>query len=182
MLVKVKYFGYYPLGSDIKINDIEIMKSRWNIYKKPSITYGKKNTASPFLQDLYYVVSKEKALEIIEGSPMTVGDFDTEFLDYILAVGIVDSVEDAVNHISAHSTQHSEAIITENQTAAEYFTENVDSAAIYVNASTRFTDGGEFGLGCEMGISTQKMHARGPLGIEELTTYKYIIRGNGQIR
>ena len=124
----------------------------------------------------------KRALEIIDGSPMTDGDFDTEFLDYILAVGIVDSVEDAVNHISAHSTQHSEAIITKNQTAVEYFTENVDSAAVYVNASTRFTDGGEFGLGCEMGISTQKMHARGPLGIEELTTYKYIIRGNGQIR
>lgn len=123
-----------------------------------------------------------RALEIIEGTPITSEDFDTEFLDYILAVGIVDSVLDAVNHISLHSTNHSEAIITENSENAKYFTENVDSAAVYVNASTRFTDGGEFGLGCEMGISTQKMHARGPLGIEELTTYKYIIRGNGQIR
>lgn len=123
-----------------------------------------------------------RALEIIEGAPLTSEDFDTEFLDYILAVGIVDSVLDAVNHISLHSTNHSEAIITENSENAKYFTENVDSAAVYVNASTRFTDGGEFGLGCEMGISTQKMHARGPLGIEELTTYKYIIRGNGQIR
>ena len=109
-------------------------------------------------------------------------DFDTEFLDYILAVGLVDSVKAATEHILAHSTHHSEAIITENAQAAEFFTENTDSAAVYVNASTRFTDGGEFGLGCEMGISTQKMHARGPLGIEELTTYKYIIRGDGQVR
>ena len=123
-----------------------------------------------------------RAIEIIDGVPISENDFDTEFLDYILAVGIVDSVSDAVNHIAKHSTQHSEAIITENSDTANYFTENVDSAAVYVNASTRFTDGGEFGLGCEMGISTQKMHARGPLGIEELTTYKYIVRGNGQIR
>ena len=109
-------------------------------------------------------------------------DFDTEFLDYILAVRIVDSVEAAVEHIAAHSTHHSEAIITEDAAAADYFTRMTDSAAVYVNASTRFTDGGEFGLGCEMGISTQKLHARGPLGIRELTTYKYIITGNGQIR
>lgn len=124
----------------------------------------------------------EKALEIIDAKPLESGDFDTEFLDFVLAVGIVDSVEDAVGHILEHSTHHSEAIITENSDAAEYFTNNTDSAAVYVNASTRFTDGGEFGLGCEMGISTQKMHARGPLGIEELTTYKYVISGNGQIR
>ena len=110
------------------------------------------------------------------------GDFDTEFLDYKLAIKTVGSVEEAVTHISAHSTTHSESIITDDQSAADYFTKNVDSAAVYVNASTRFTDGGEFGLGCEMGISTQKMHARGPLGIEELTTYKYIIHGCGQIR
>ena len=109
-------------------------------------------------------------------------DFDTEFLDYRLAVRIVDSVEDAVEHISRHSTHHSEAIITRSETAEKIFTEGVDSAAVYVNASTRFTDGGEFGLGCEMGISTQKMHARGPLGIKELTTYKYIVKGCGQIR
>ena len=95
---------------------------------------------------------------------------------------MVDSVQDAVAHIAAHSTSHSEAIVTENREAADYFTANVDSAAVYVNASTRFTDGGEFGLGCEMGISTQKLHARGPLGLNELTTYKYIIHGNGQIR
>lgn len=123
-----------------------------------------------------------RALEIIDGVPMIDTDFDTEFLDYILAVGIVDSTKDAVAHIAAHSTSHSEAIITKSDTDADYFTRNVDSSSVYVNASTRFTDGGEFGLGCEMGISTQKMHARGPLGIEELTTYKYIIRGNGQTR
>ena len=123
-----------------------------------------------------------EAQRIIDGIPMTDSDFDTEFLDYKLAVGIVGSVEEAVDHILLHSTHHSEAIITDCDAAAEYFTASVDSAAVYVNASTRFTDGGEFGLGCEMGISTQKMHARGPLGIEELTTYKYIIRGEGQVR
>lgn len=122
------------------------------------------------------------ALKIIDASPLGENGFDTEFLDYVLAVGVVDSVESAVAHILEHSTQHSEAIITENENAADYFTTNTDSAAVYVNASTRFTDGGEYGLGCEMGISTQKMHARGPLGIEELTTYKYIIHGNGQVR
>ena len=114
--------------------------------------------------------------------PAGADDFDTEFLDYILAVKIVDSVEEAVEHISKHSTGHSEAIITESKEAADYFTMRVDSAAVYVNVSTRFTDGGEFGLGCEMGISTQKLHARGPMGLEELCTYKYIIRGEGQIR
>lgn len=123
-----------------------------------------------------------KAREIIDGTPASEADFDTEFLDYIMAVKVVSSVKEAVAHIEEHSTHHSEAIITEDEAAARYFTDNVDSAAVYVNASTRFTDGGEFGLGCEMGISTQKMHARGPLGIEELTTYKYIVRGNGQIR
>ncbi len=124
----------------------------------------------------------DATLKIIDASPLGNDGFDTEFLDYILAVGVVDSVEAAVSHILEHSTQHSEAIITENKETADYFTMNTDSAAVYVNASTRFTDGGEFGLGCEMGISTQKMHARGPLGIEELTTYKYIIHGNGHIR
>ena len=124
----------------------------------------------------------ERAHAIIGGTPAGEGDFDTEFLDYILAVKVVDSVEDAIAHILAHSTHHSEAIITKNPDAARKFAAGVDSAAVYVNASTRFTDGGEFGLGCEMGISTQKMHARGPLGIRELTTYKYIITGDGQIR
>ena len=122
------------------------------------------------------------AAEIIDGVPAGDEDFDTEFLDYKMAVRVVPSVFEAVRHIEEHSTHHSEAIITEDEEAARYFTENIDSAAVYHNASTRFTDGGEFGLGCEMGISTQKMHARGPLGIEELTTYKYIVRGNGQIR
>ena len=109
-------------------------------------------------------------------------DFDTEFLDYILAVGAVEGVEGAIAHIDAHSTHHSEAIITENSAAADAFTLAVDSAAVYVNASTRFTDGGEFGLGCEMGISTQKLHARGPMGLSELTTYKYVVIGNGHVR
>ena len=124
----------------------------------------------------------ERAAKIISGTPAGDNDFDTEFLDYILAVRVVDSVLDAVSHISAHSTGHSECIITEKEENAELFTRAVDSAAVYVNASTRFTDGGEFGLGCEMGISTQKLHARGPMGLCELTSYKYIVRGNGQIR
>ena len=123
-----------------------------------------------------------RAASIIEGTPAGEADFDTEFLDYILAVRVVDSVEEAVAHIAAHSTGHSEAIVTRDDHAAAVFTACVDSAAVYVNASTRFTDGGEFGLGCEMGISTQKLHARGPMGLEELNTYKYIIRGDGQIR
>lgn len=120
--------------------------------------------------------------EIISATPAGDNDFDTEFLDYIMAVKVVADVKEAVNHISKHSTHHSESIITEDSSAAEYFTSRVDSAAVYVNCSTRFTDGGEFGLGCEMGISTQKLHARGPMGLNELNTYKYIIHGNGQIR
>lgn len=109
-------------------------------------------------------------------------EFDTEFLDYVLAVGVVDDVEGAIRHIAQHSTHHSEAIVTQSEESAARFTAGVDSAAVYVNASTRFTDGGEFGLGCEMGISTQKLHARGPIGLNELTTYQYVITGNGQIR
>ena len=123
-----------------------------------------------------------RVAKIIDGTPIGEEDFDTEFLDYTLAVGMVDSVEDAIAHVGAHSTHHSDAIITSDDEAANAFTARVDSAAVYVNASTRFTDGGEFGLGCEMGISTQKLHARGPLGIRELTTYKYVVRGNGQTR
>ena len=123
-----------------------------------------------------------KAAEVIEGVSATDEDFDTEFLNYILAVKVVGDVKEAVAHIAKHSTHHSEAIITESKENAAYFTAAVDSAAVYVNASTRFTDGGEFGLGCEIGISTQKLHARGPMGLCELTTYKYVIRGNGQIR
>ena len=124
----------------------------------------------------------ERAAAIIPGTPAGERDFDTEFLDYILAVKIVDSVDEAIAHIAAHSTGHSDAIVTEDSAHAEAFVNGVDSAAVYVNASTRFTDGGEFGLGCEMGISTQKLHARGPMGLDELTTYKYVIRGDGQIR
>ena len=124
----------------------------------------------------------EAAASIIPGTPAGPQDFDTEFLDYILAVGVVDSLEGAIAHIAAHSTGHSDAIVTEDAAAADRFAALVDSAAVYVNASTRFTDGGEFGLGCEMGISTQKLHARGPMGLEELTSYKYVIRGSGQIR
>ena len=119
---------------------------------------------------------------IIPGTPAGENDFDTEFLDYILAVKCVETVQEAVAHISAHSTGHSEAIVTSSDAVKAAFTAGVDSAAVYVNASTRFTDGGEFGLGCEMGISTQKLHARGPMGLQELTTYKYIIYGEGHIR
>ena len=122
------------------------------------------------------------AAAVIEGTAAGDADFDTEFLDYILAVRVVRDVEEAIAHIAAHSTHHSEAIITADEAAAARFTAAVDSAAVYVNASTRFTDGGEFGLGCEMGISTQKLHARGPMGLAELTTYKYIITGEGHIR
>ncbi len=124
----------------------------------------------------------ERALSIIPGVPAGAGDFDTEFLDYILAVKVVPSVEAAIAHIAAHSTHHSDAILTRDEDAANRFVAAVDSAAVYVNASTRFTDGGEFGLGCEMGISTQKLHARGPMGLEELTSYKYVVRGDGQVR
>jgi len=123
-----------------------------------------------------------RAAAIIDGTPAGETDFDTEFLDYILAVKVVDDVCEAVEHIAAHSTGHSEAVIARDEAVQRAFTDGVDSAAVYVNASTRFTDGGEFGLGCEMGISTQKLHARGPMGLEELTTYKYIVRGEGQVR
>ena len=123
-----------------------------------------------------------EAADILNLPPAGPDDFDTEFLDYILAVGLVDGAENAVEHIAAHSTGHSDAIVTANQDTAEFFLRTVDSAAVYWNASTRFTDGGEFGLGCEMGISTQKLHARGPMGLRELTTYKYVICGTGQTR
>ena len=123
-----------------------------------------------------------RAAAIIPGVPAGEKDFDTEFLDYILAVGVVDSAAEAIAHIQKHSTGHSEAVVSRNPAVLDAFARGVDSAAVYLNCSTRFTDGGEFGLGCEMGISTQKLHARGPMGLEELTTYKYIIRGNGQTR
>ena len=124
----------------------------------------------------------QTAVSIIDGTPAGEADFDTEFLDYILAVGIVKNVGEAMEHISAHSTGHSEAILTADEAVARRFLTGVDSSAVYWNASTRFTDGGEFGLGCEMGISTQKLHARGPLGLQELCTFKYVIKGSGQIR
>ena len=124
----------------------------------------------------------DRARQIISGTPAGEQDFDTEFLDYILAVKVVDSLEEAIAHIAAHSTGHSDAIVTADDAAAARFTAGVDSAAVYANVSTRFTDGGEFGLGCEMGISTQKLHARGPMGLQELCSYKYIITGTGQVR
>lgn len=123
-----------------------------------------------------------QAQQIIAGTPASETDFDTEFLDYVMAVKVVPSVEEAIAHIEAHSTHHSDAIVSEDPRAIEVFSNQVDSAAVYVNASTRFTDGGEFGLGCEMGISTQKLHARGPMGLRELTSYKYLVTGNGQVR
>ncbi len=132
------------------------------------------------------LVCDGRALAILKGKDNCFaaksGDFDTEFLDYKMAVAVVDGVKGAAEHIALHSTHHSDCIVTQDKKAAEYFTGNVDSAAVYVNASTRFTDGGEFGLGCEMGISTQKLHARGPMGLGELTTYKYIVEGDGHIR
>ena len=124
----------------------------------------------------------EAAAEIIPGTSATERDFDTEFLDYILAVAVVDDLDSAIAHIARHSTHHSDCIVTENKDVAARFVDEVDSAAVYVNVSTRFTDGGEFGLGCEMGISTQKLHARGPMGLDELSTYKYVITGSGQVR
>jgi glutamate-5-semialdehyde dehydrogenase len=123
------------------------------------------------------------SLDIVPGiSPASIEDWDTEYLDYILAIKVVDSVDDAIDHINKHGSGHSEAIITSNYFNAEKFLEQVDAAAVYVNVSTRFTDGFEFGFGAELGISTQKLHARGPMGLKELTTTKYIIRGNGQVR
>ena len=124
----------------------------------------------------------KEAAAVIDGEPAGAEDFDTEFLDYILAVKVVDGADAAVRHIAAHSTGHSEAIVTADEEVARLFAARVDAAAVYINASTRFTDGGEFGLGCEMGISTQKLHARGPMGLEELCCYKYVVRGAGQIR
>lgn len=150
---------------------------------------GKQDSGLPMADPEHPVTSHlQRIRDGIQGGagqllvPAGANDFDTEFLDYILAVKVVDSLDEAIAHISAHSTGHSDAIITEDQEAADRFTRSIDSSAVYVNASTRFTDGGEFGLGCEMGISTQKLHARGPMGLEELTSYKYIIHGNGNIR
>ena len=166
--------------------------SRPSVCNAAEVCIVHKEIAEEFLPKLKEVLTSgehkvelrldETAIQIIEGTPAGELDFDTEFLDYIMGVKVVESVEEAISHIAKHSTGHSEAIITENSEAVKKFTMAVDSSAVYVNASTRFTDGGEFGLGCEMGISTQKLHARGPMGLEELCCYKYIIRGNGHIR
>ena len=167
--------------------------SRPSVCNAEEVLLVDKDIAPKFLPMLYQklVTDRENPVElrleemaqtIIPGTAAGEKDFDTEFLDYILAVKCVDGVEEAVNHIAAHSTGHSEAIVSADADAIKTFTTGVDSSAVYVNASTRFTDGGEFGLGCEMGISTQKLHARGPMGLRELTTYKYVIRGQGHIR
>lgn len=163
--------------------------SRPSVCNAAEVLLVDKKIASEFLPKLYEMfkgrvelVGCEETCDIIGVNAAGEDDFDTEFLDYKMAVKIVDGVTEAVNHIAAHSTHHSESIITTDDAAASIFTACVDSAAVYVNASTRFTDGGEFGLGCEMGISTQKIHARGPMGLNELNTYKYIIKGNGQVR
>ena len=180
---------------DMALKIVENAKtSRPSVCNAAEVCLVHKDIAKEFLPRLKKILSDDRvenpvtlyldegAQMIIDGTPATEDSFDTEFLDYKLAIRVVDSVEAAVEHINAHSTSHSESIITSDKASADYFTANIDSSSVYVNASTRFTDGGEFGLGCEMGISTQKMHARGPLGICELTTYKYIIHGNGQIR
>ncbi len=175
---------------DMALNIIENAKcSRPSVCNAEEVLLLDKAIAAEFLPKLYARIGSkvelrldEAAAAIIPGVPAEEQDFDTEFLDYILAVKCVEGVCEAVAHIAAHSTGHSEAILTKNAAAEKIFTAGVDSAAVYVNASTRFTDGGEFGLGCEMGISTQKLHARGPMGLKELTTYKYIIHGNGHVR
>ena len=180
---------------DMALSILENAKtSRPSVCNAAEVCLVHRNIAEQFLPKLHRKLVAERqdnpvelrldtcASAIIPGTRAGDMDFDTEFLDYVLAVGIVEDVQAAVKHISVHSTGHSEAIITCDPTAADYFTRTVDSAAVYVNCSTRFTDGGEFGLGCEMGISTQKLHARGPMGLEELCCYKYVIRGNGQIR
>ncbi len=181
-------------NQEMALNIIENAKtSRPSVCNAEEVLLVDKAIAREFLPKLYdrLVVQREHPVElrldetaqtIIPGTPAGDRDFDTEFLDYILAIKCVGGVNEAIAHIAAHSTGHSEAIVTENEKAAQQFTTCVDSAAVYVNASTRFTDGGEFGLGCEMGISTQKLHARGPMGLRELTTYHYIIHGNGHVR
>lgn len=187
---------YVEKTADIEtaLNIIDNAKtSRPSVCNACEVTVIDEEIAEEFLPHLYkrltenrenpvkFVVD-EKAAKIIDGVPAGDDGFDTEFLDYVLAVKVVKNTEEAVEHILAHSTGHSEAIVTNDTEKAEYFINNTDSAAVYVNASTRFTDGGEFGLGCEMGISTQKTHARGPMGLSELMTYHYVIKGNGQVR
>ncbi|MGQ7542570.1 glutamate-5-semialdehyde dehydrogenase [Streptococcus suis] len=169
---------------------INAKTSRPSVCNSAEVLLVHEEIASQFLPRLEEALSGQVELRadsqaqalLNQSTPVGDQDFDTEFLDFILAVKVVSSVEEAISHIAQHSTGHSEAIVTENSQTAERFTLYVDSAAVYVNASTRFTDGGEFGLGCELGISTQKMHARGPMGLREMTTYKYIITGDGHIR
>ena len=179
---------------DMALRIVENAKtSRPSVCNAEEVLLVDKAIAEEFLPKLYrHLVTQsahpvelrldETAQSIIPGTPAGERDFDTEFLDYVLAVGCVEGPEAAIADIGAHSTGHSEAVITRDEAVARKFCACVDSAAVYVNASTRFTDGGEFGLGCEMGISTQKLHARGPMGLRELTTYHYIVRGNGHIR
>lgn len=175
---------------DMAVNIVENAKtSRPSVCNACEVCLVHKSAAPEFLPALEKAIGSrvefrvdDSAAKFIDGVAAGENDFDTEFLDYVLAVGVVDDVDAAIEHISAHSTHHSDAIVTENAENAEKFLNAVDSAGVYWNASTRFTDGGEFGLGCEMGISTQKLHARGPMGLEELTTYKYKIYGSGQVR
>ena len=180
---------------DMALKIIENAKtSRPSVCNAEEVLLVDKQIAAEFLPKIKKLLTDDRAVNpvelrldemaqsIIPGTPAGEKDFDTEFLDYILAVKCVDGVEEAVSHIRAHSTGHSEAIVTADEASRKYFVQNVDSSAVYVNASTRFTDGGEFGLGCEMGISTQRLHARGPMGLRELNTYKYVILGNGHIR
>ena len=168
--------------------------SRPSVCNAEEVLLVDKKIAQEFLPKLKKLLVDDRAVNpvelrldamaqtIIPGTAAGEKDFDTEFLDYILAVKCVEGVQEAVSHIRAHSTGHSEAIVTADDSARKYFVQSVDSSAVYVNASTRFTDGGEFGLGCEMGISTQRLHARGPMGLRELNTYKYVILGNGHVR
>ena len=175
---------------EMALNIIKNAKtSRPSVCNAEEVLLVDKAIAKEFLPKLHALIGEkvelrldEMASAIIPGVPAGENDFDTEFLDYILAIRCVENVQEAIAHIAAHSTGHSEAIVTTDPEAEKIFTSSVDSAAVYVNASTRFTDGGEFGLGCEMGISTQKLHARGPMGLRELTTYKYVIHGNGHVR
>ena len=187
-----------PCDIEMALSIVENAKtSRPSVCNAEEVLLVHKDIAAAFLPKLKERLVEKRAAEgktpvelrldpraaaIIAGTPAGPEDFDTEFLEYILAVKVVDSIEEAASHIAAHSTGHSEAIVTLSDEHAGFFTKAVDSAAVYVNASTRFTDGGEFGLGCEMGISTQKLHARGPMGLRELMSYKYVIRGNGQVR
>ena len=187
---------YVEKSADISmaLNIIENAKcSRPSVCNAAEVLLVDKDIANIFLPLLYdRLVTRreipvelrldEYAQKLIPGTPAGPNDFDTEFLDYILGVKCVDNVQEAVAHIAAHSTGHSEAIVSRDDDAIAAFTLGVDSSSVYVNASTRFTDGGEFGLGCEMGISTQRLHARGPMGLRELTCYKYIIRGTGHVR